>query len=584
MIIVQVLGRLRPGVSVAAARAELAAIDARLPKPPFIRPGDQVLVVQPLRDRLLGNTGRSLLILLGAVAFVLLIACANVANLLLVRAAVRRREVAVRMALGASRGRLVRQALTESLVLAAGGGVAGLLLAAWWLRMIVNWNAVVVPRLKDAALYPAVLLFAFAISALTGMLFGIVPALAATRGNVNWAMKSAGPSPARRRMSGLLVVAEVALSLVLLAGAGLMVKSLWVMHAATSAAAPERVLTSTLQISNPRFRDAAQSVNFIDDFVSSMESIPGVRAAAAGGGYGSAMLQLEGSTAEPIKTDFFNTTPHFFAASGIRLLKGRLFTAEDRDGAPAVAVINETLARRLVPDYPRETPVGRRIPLRGGPDGERRATAVIGVVADFRGSRLDAPVEPQIFVPAAQSTLLIGGIEIMVRAVSDPAALIGAVRTQGRSLGIALLRPQTLAARLDASIATRRFEMTLLVVFASLAVLLALVGIYGVVAYMVTQRTREIGIRVALGAQRPDVIRLVLGAGLKMVCAGVLLGLAGSLALTRLMESFLYGVKPTDALTFAAVSLLLVGVAALAAWLPARRAAGVDPLIALRYE
>jgi putative ABC transport system permease protein len=586
--IVQVVGRLRPGVSLAAARAELTTIQARLPQLSFIRASDQTLMMQPLRDRLLGNTGRSMVILLGAVAFVLLIACANVANLLLTRAAGRRREIAVRMALGAKRSRLVRQALTESLLLALGGGAAGLLLAAWCLRLIVNWNVVVVPRLRDASLDPAVLLFAFAISACTVALFGIAPAWAATRANMNDALKlgsgSVGTSPGRRRLRGMLVVAEVALSLVLLAGAGLMVKSLWLMRTATSAAAPERVLASGLQISNPRFRDAAHSAEFIGDFVSHLESVPGVRAAAVAGWDGTVMIHLEGSTAEPVKTDIAKITPHFFTAAGIRLVKGRLLTEADRSAAPLAAVINEALARRFVPTYPRETPVGLHIPFNPGRPGNETVTVtIVGVVADFRRARLDAPVEPQIFLPAAQS-LWTGGVEVMARAVSDPNAVTGAIRSIGRGEGIALLKPQTLAERLDASIAPRRFEMTLLIVFASLALLLALVGIYGVVAYMVTQRTREIGVRVALGAQRSDVIRLVLGGGLKLVCGGVAVGLAGSMGLTQLMESFLYGVKPTDAWTFAAVSILLIGVAAIAAWIPARRAAGVDPLVALRWE
>ena len=585
MVIVQVLARLRPGVSLAAARDEIAAIQSHLPRPPFLRPGDQQLQFEPLRDRLLGNTGRALLILLSAVGFVLLIACANVANLLLVRASGRRGEIAVRMALGASRARLLRQALTESVTLALAGGAAGLLLAAWSIRLIVNWNVVVVPRLKDAGLSLPVLLFAFAVATLTGVVFGIAPALASARTDLNDALKqgagSAGPSPARRRVRGLLVAAEVALSLVLLAGAGLMVKSLWVMHASTSAEMPDRVLTASLQISNPRYRDAAQSSVFMDDFLERIESLPGVRAAAALDSGTSGLLRLADAAIEPVRTDYLKVSPHFFGAAGIRLLKGRLFEQGDRAGAPRVAVVNETLARRFAPGYPRETPLGRRVLVPTPGSDTPSPAAVVGVVADFRASRLDAPVEPQLFLPAAQSG---AGNQLLVRASSDPAALTGAIRAQGRPLSIALLHPETLADRLDASIAPRRFEMTLLIVFAALAVLLALIGIYGVVAYMVTQRTREIGIRVALGAQRPDVVRLVLGEGLRLVCAGVVVGLGAALALTRFLQSFLYGVKPADVLTFVAVSLLLVAVAALAAWLPARRAAAVDPLVALRYE
>ena len=589
MIIVQVIGRLRPGVSIAAARAEIEAIQAHLPKPSFLRPQDQTLIVQPLRDRVLGNTGTPLMVLLGAVGFVLLIACANVANLMLARAASRTREIAVRMALGANRFRLARQAIVESLLLALAGGSAGLLLAGWCLRLIVNWNALSVPRLKDAHLDPVVLLFSLGVSTLTGVLFGLAPALSATRTNLNDAIKQASggasPSPARRRVRAMLVIAEVALSLVLLAGAGLMVKSLWRMHASAAGAAPERVLDSWLQISNPRFRDRAQTDSFIGDFVSRIESLPGVRAAAANMGGPFGMTHLEDSTAEDVKVNYYSVTPGFFTASGMRLLHGRLFSDSDDANAPPVAIINETLARRFTPAYPRETPLGRHIPFtvpESNPS-RRESLTIAGIVGDATDSRLDEPVNPQVFLPHPQLPNR-GGAEILVRANSDPTALIGAIRAQARPLGIALLNPETLADRLNNSIAPRRFEMTMLVVFAGLALLLALVGIYGVMAYMVTQRTREIGLRMALGAQRPDVVRMVLGGGLKLVGAGVTIGLVSSVALTRFMESFLYGVKPTDSLTFAAVSLLLIGVAALAAWIPARRAAGVDPLTALRYE
>jgi putative ABC transport system permease protein len=320
------------------------------------------------------------------------------------------------------------------------------------------------------------------------------------------------------------------------------------------------------------------------DFLSRVQSLPGVQAAAGSNGGGSMMLQLEGSSSQPIKSDMFTVTPRYFAAAGIRLLKGRLLADGDTAG-PAVLLVNETLARQLTPGYPAVTPVDLRVPMArpGGGPNDRIPVTIAGVVSDFRGSRLDAPVEPQIFLPAGRSPWRFG-VEIMVRANSEPEALMGAIRTLGRPDGIALLKPQTLADRLDASIAPRRFEMTLLIVFASLALLLALVGIYGVVAYTVTQRTREIGVRVALGAQRSDVVRMVLGGGLRLVCGGVAAGLAAAMGLTRLMESFLYGVKATDVATFAVASILLIGVAAVAAWIPARRAAGVDPLIALRWE
>jgi putative ABC transport system permease protein len=582
IIVVQVIGRHKPGVSLATARTEIATLQSRVPGPSHVE-----TVVEPLRDRLLGNTTRLLLILLGAVAFVLLIACANVANLLLVRAAGRAREMAVRMALGAGRGRLIRQALEESILLAIGGGAAGLFVAAWTLRLIVHWSVVTAPRLKDAQLDSTVVVFAFVLSAFTGILFGIVPAFAATRTNINWALKSAGPQSGRRRLGGMLVVAEVALSLVLLAGAGLMLKSLWLMHASASAAAPERVLTASLLIENPRANVRTQSAPFVTEFASQLESLPGVRAASFTGASGRFTARLESwpehAVGQTVPTDVFDVGPHFFTAAGIRLVQGRLLTESDGTDSPPVMVINEALARRFAPNYPRESPIGLRVPMPFGVNDKRTSIAIIGVVAEYR-RQLDAPVNPQMFRPIAQTWLPPRGVQLMVRAHSDPTALIGAIRGTGRPDGIALLNPQTLADRLDDGIAARRFEMTLLIAFAGLALLLALVGIYGVVSHMVAQRTREIGVRVALGAQRGDVVRLVLSGGLSLVCAGVVLGLAGSLGLTRVMESFLYGVKPTDAVTFVAASVLLVAVAALAAWIPARRAAAVDPLIALRYE
>ena len=424
---------------------------------------------------------------------------------------------------------------------------------------------------------------------LTGILFGIAPAVSGTGFGLSEALKQGGASTAllsgRRGMHGLLVVSEVALALVLMAGAGLMVKSLWLMHASTAAVAPDRVLTADLQIRSPRFREPAQSAEFLNEFLARIESLPGVRAAAVSSTSLSSLLSFEGSTGEPVKTNFIHTTSHYFLASGVRLLKGRNFTDDDRAGAPRVVIVNDALARRLSASFPRQTSVGRKIqvPLAWTPLAPPLPGTIIGVVSDFRSSRLDAEAEPELYIPVAQDP--VGGRELLVRASSDPTALIGAIRSQGRAMShIALLEPKTLAERLNASIAPRRFQMALLIVFALLAVFLALVGIYGVVSYMVTQRTREIGIRVALGAQRSQVIRMILGRGLRLVCAGVMLGLAASFGLTRLMQSFLYGVQPTDPFTFAAVSALLVVIAALAAWVPARRAATINPTIALRYE
>jgi putative ABC transport system permease protein len=586
---VQVLGRLRSGVSLATARAELKIITSRLPEPSFVEPGSRQLIASLLRDRILGNTGRPLLVLLGAVGFVLLIACVNVANLLLSRAAARGRERALRMALGAIRARVVRQLLTESLLLALIGGVGGVLLAACCIRLLVNLSPVSVPHLKDTGIEPAVLAFSLAISALTGILFGIAPSLSSTRSDLNEALKQGstalGRSVGRRRMQGLLVVSEVALALVLLTGAGLTIKSMWLMHASVAAAAPDRVLIARLQVNGSRASQPAQQTGFVEEFLARVESIPGVRAAATSHVTMPGMLHPEGSSAEPIKTNITHVTNHYFLASGMRLLKGRIFGDNDREGAPLVAIVNESLARRLSPDFPRQTPVDRRIPMPVGaaPMAPPVLATVIGVVSDFRSSRLDAEPEPGVYLTEVQDS--VGPDELMVRASSDPTALIYAIRQQGHAMSdIALRDPKTLAERLNGSVAPLRFQMTLLIAFAGLAVLLALIGIYGVVSYMVTQRARELGIRVALGAQRAQVVSLVLAGGLRLVGAGIILGLAASFTVARLMASFLYGVKPTDSFTYAAVSIVVLGVSAIAAWLPARRAASIDPTIALHYE
>jgi hypothetical protein len=323
----------------------------------------------------------------------------------------------------------------------------------------------------------------------------------------------------------------------------------------------------------------------VEEFLARVESIPGVRAAATAHATTPGMLHLEGSSAEPIKTDITHVTNHYFLASGMRLLKGRLFNDSDRAGAPLVTVVNESLARRLSPDFPSHTPVDHRIPVPVGaaPMAPPALATVIGVVSDFRSVRLDAEPDPGVYLADAQDS--VGPDDLMARASSDPTALIYAIRHQGHSMSdIAVRDPQTLAERLNGSVAPRRFEMSLLIAFAGLAVLLALIGIYGVVSYMVTQRARELGIRVALGAQRAQLVNLVLAGGLRLVGVGIILGLAASLTLARVMASLVYDVKPTDSFTYAVVSVVVLAVSAIAAWLPARRAASIDPTSALHYE
>ena len=589
---ISVVARLKPGVTRDAAQSEMTGIAQQIEQElPDFTQGWGANVV-PLREQLSGQLRPALLILLGAVGFVVLIACSNVANLTLARATGRAREWAVRTALGASRGQLVRQVLTESLLLAVLGGAAGILLGAW----AVSWMQSLLPaelaRFTKVELNPAVFMFTFGLSLLTGVIFGVAPSLATTRASslqdsLREGTAGAGSAAARRRLRSTLVVGEVALSLVLLAGAGLLMKSFAKLDSLNAGFNPENVLSMSISLPGRTYNEPAKVIQFYDRLMTAVDSLPGVSSAGAiswqlyGVGTGH-RYQVVGEGPytpgqEPAGEVRF-VTPRLFEALRIPVLRGRVFTGQERREGQYGVVVNEALARL---HWPGQDPIGKRV--RMGWDGTLEAE-VIGVVGDVRLVGLDQKPRPTLYW--AQSQIGNNFMTLMLRSESDPALLTNAVKSEVAKLDptipVAKVMPlEDVKAR---SLTQRRFSMQLLAVFSGLAVTLAAVGIYGVMAYAVAQRTREIGIRMALGAQRGDVVSLVLRYGGMLAAIGLVIGLAASLGLTRFLETMLFETSTTDPGTFAGVAVLLAAVALLACWVPARRATKVDPMVALRYE
>jgi putative ABC transport system permease protein len=589
-----VLARLKPGVSVEEAEAQVGLISDRLGQQYPETNGGWSVRLTRLHERTVRDVRTSLLLLLGAVGFVLLIACANVANLLLARAASRRREIALRTALGAGRLRVVRQLLTESLLLAALGGVAGLLLSLLLTDLLVAISPANLPRLNEVGMDWRVLGFTAGVVCVVGLLFGLAPALQSSRTDLNEALKegSRGSSEgrARNRVRAALVVSEVALSLLLLVGAGLLIRSFLLLRSVDAGFDPENVLTMRVSLPSSRYEEPQQRVTFFRELTRRVEALPGVEADGA-----AISLPLGGTTlsvgrafvreGNPLAAEhaldagYIVTTPGYIRTMRIPLRAGREFTDGDAAETTPVALINESLARRM---FPGEDPIGKR--LTAWRD-ERFAREIVGVVADVKMDQMGDEGEPQVYVPLAQNATW-GSLSVAVRTTVEPEALVSAVR--GAVLAIDKTQPvydiKTMEDVRSASVANRRLVVLLFGVFAGLALLLAVVGIYGVLSYAVAQRTHEIGIRVALGAQRSDVLRLVVGQGMRLVILGVLIGIAGALVVTRLLESLLFGVSATDPATFAVVAAVLSFVALLACYIPARRATRVDPLVALRYE
>jgi putative ABC transport system permease protein len=584
--LLRVLGRLQPAATVEQARADLATIAQRLAQAyPDTNKNAGVFMI-PLQTFYHEELQRPLYVLLGAVLFVLLIACANVANLMLARNAGRERELAIRAALGAGRGRLVRQLLTESLLLVAAGGAGGLLLAAWGVELLTKFGPTDIPRLQEATLDAPVLCFTLAVSVLTGLIFGLAPAWQRAGLDPNAALKAGAraTSGAGQRLRKGLVVAEVALSLLLLIGAGLMLKSFVRLQQVAPGFDAQGGLTMDINLPPEKYAKPEQRAALLEQMLARLRTLPGVMSAGAthrlplrgNSGMG---FEIEGrpiAEGQPrLRANYRAITPDYFRALGTPLIAGRTYTDEEAWRKSSAIIINQTLARR---HWPNENPIGQRLKIGGA------ALEIIGVAADAKENGLTAEVSDGLYVAYVASAA--PAMTLVLRTDADPLSLVDAARAEIRRLDAeqAVSNINTLSGLLHETMAQPRFNTALLALFAVLALVLASVGIYGVIAYAVTQRTPEIGLRMALGAQPRDVLRLVLAQGLKLTLGGVALGLLAALALTRWMKSLLFGVSATDPLTFVGIALLLTFVALLACWIPARRATKVDPMIALRCE
>ena len=588
------IGQLKPGVTVDQARAEMSAIAGRLAAQYPVDIGWDVKIM-PLLEYSVRSIKPALLVLLVAVAFVLLIACANVANLLLAHAAGRQKEIATRTSLGASRWRIVRQLLTESLLLSLLGGALGLALAKWGMDLLLTLAPPDLPRLNNVSLDGRALAFTATITLLTGVIFGLVPALQCSKPNLNDTMKDAGRGSTeggrRQRIRSTLVVLEVATALVLLVGAGLMIKSFWQLQKVDPGFNPDNALTAQVSLPKTKYPEESQQVAFFQQLIERVATLPGVQSAGAshvvplsGNDF---VLAFEIDGRPPLQpgvtqsTNYYSVSADYFKAMGIPLRRGRVFTERDIKDSPRVAVINETMAKKIFPD---EDPIGKRITFDNRQKENPEWFEIVGIVGDVKQYGLDQVTTMQTYEPYIQQTFPY--MTLVVRTTGDPTNLNGAIRSE--VLKLDKEQPttnfKTLNEFFSISIAQQRFSVVLLGVFAVVALVLSAVGIYGVLSYAVTQRTHEIGIRVALGAGRRDVLRLVVGQGMLLTVIGVAGGLGAAFALTRLMASLLFGVTATDAVTFASVASLLLAVALLACYIPARRATKVDPLVALRYE
>jgi putative ABC transport system permease protein len=595
-----VLARLRAGVTPEAARADLSVILERKRQASPVAYADTRVRVITIGERLVGNVRLALLVMFGAVAFVLLIACANMANLLLARAAARQKEMAIRSAIGAGGLRLVRQLLTESLLLSALGGAAGLLAAKWGVKLLVAMSPAGIARVGESEVDGRALGFTCVVVVLTGLIAGALPALQASKTDVSGTLKKlsgarSGQGGARRALPALMI-AELALALVLLIGAGLMIKSFLRLLAVPRGFNPDGVLTLSLSPSAAKYPwQSPQLSAYLQESLDHIRALPGIQSDAL-----ASALPLAGPTrrligieidgrlqhepgGEPATVDANFVSPDYFQTMGIQIRAGRAFTSQDGAETPRVAIINETLARRF---FPNEKPIGHRLLFIGN-----ELATIVGVVGDAHYRGLDSEVYPEVYGVAMQNPQFMGPL-LVARVASSQnnpsglSSLAAAIRRRAQAIdpNEPVNQVVTMDERLSNSVAIRRFQMLLLGVFAGLALVIAAVGIYGVISYAVSQRTQEIGIRMALGAQSSDVLRMVIWRGIRLTLIGVAIGLAAALALTRVMKNLLFNVSATDPATFAIIVLLLVSVAFIASYIPARRATKLDPLIALRTE
>ena len=589
-----VIARLKPGVTLAQAQSQMASIARNVEQENPKQSKDWGTSVNLVHEQVVGASRKAILILLGAVGFVLLIACANVANLLLARSLSRQKEIAIRTALGAGRARIVRQLLTESILLSLLGGALGVVLASWSVKLLA-FSADKLPRVAEINIDTRVLLFTLGISLATGVLFGLVPALQVSKTDITESLKESGRSAMggrhHQRARNLLVVSEVALSLILLVGAGLLAKSFVRLQNVSGGFASDHLLTVNLALPQEKYKDDALKAQFFKQVVERLGGLPGVEAAAAvsqlplSGQEELDSFSIEGRTesveAPPVQTaDFRVITPDYFRAMQIPLLKGRFFNEQDAANTTYSMIIDESFARRF---FPGEDPLGKRI----NEDGSRSNhgfAAIIGVVGGVKHTDVKAEARPTMYVPAAQSPWEF--MTLVIRSSGDPAALTSAVRQEVWAVDNdqPLSEIATMEQLFSKAVAPQRFNMLLIGLFAALALALATIGIYGVIAYSVTQRAQEMGVRLALGASSSDILRLIVGQAVRTSLLGVGLGIIAALALTRVMTSLLFEVSATDPLVFAGLSALLIVVTLVASYIPARRATKVDPLVALRYE
>ena len=583
------IGRLKPGVTVGQAESELAAIAVRLAQQYPTSNAGRTIAAVPLHDDIVNDYRRGLVLLLGAVGVVLLIACANVANLLLARGAARHKEIAIRVALGAGRPRLIRQLLIEALAFSIAAGLVGIILSLWGVAALVAATPLDIPRLQSARVDTTVLAFATFVSMATGIIFGVAPALQLSRPDHGEALNEAGrgSSGSRAARTGrALVVAEIALSLVLLTGAGLLVRSFLQLQRVEPGFVPQRAVTMQLLLPGSRYPGEADQIRFFRQVHDRMTASPGVQSAAvsttlpmSGSNLGAGFTVDDHPVANPADRPTaagFAISPDYFATMGIQLVRGRVFTARDDENGPPVAIINETMARRF---WPNEDPVGRRLTSYAGVSRE-----IVGIVRDVKNRDLAENAGPQLYTPYVQRPWPF--LAVVARTTGDPVGLAATLRQAVASVDpdLAAADVRTIDDYLAQSVATPRFNATLIAGFAVLAVFLAGCGLYGVMSYAVVQRSREIGIRMALGAQPGDVRGMVVSQALKMGLAGLIVGLAGAFAAARLLDNLLFGIGSSDPATFATMCGLLLGVVLVAAYVPARRATRVDPMVALRAE
>jgi len=586
-----VIARLKPGVARPQAQTEMNAIARKMEQQYPDNNTNVGVLLMSLHEYLVGDVRRALWVLLGAVGFVLLIACANVATLRLAQAAARQKELAIRAAMGASRARLIVQLMIESVLLSLLGGGGGLLLAFWGIDLLVAAIPGGMHNVKAVSLNPVVLSFTMAVSLVTGIFFGLAPALRGSKSDLNESLREGARGMTgnlrHQRLRNAFAVVEIALALALLVGGGLLLKSFWRLRQINPGFDPQRVLTMQLNLPTTRYADARQQNAFISQTLERLAALPGVTAVGATtelpftGSRTSVSFEIEGRAPLPRgqdqRADNRAVSVGYFKAMGISLRHGRAFTAYDNAESTRVAIINEQMARRF---FPNEDPLGKQLLLRG-----RIKFEIVGVVGDVKHGTLLEETRPEIYTHTLQVSLRTW-MDIAVRTAGDPESLTTAVRGAIRAVDPdqPVYNLSAMDGRLSRSIAARRFNALLLGIFAAAAMILAATGIYGMMSYTVTQRTHEIGIRLALGAQARDVLRMIVRQGMALALIGMAIGLGAALALTRLLKSLLFGVSADDPLTFAAVSLLLVSVALLACWLPARRATKVDPMISLRSE